>query len=373
MKHSLLRCVAFLFCLCVFPALPLLEKPVRFPSFLSVERTSWPKLRWSQNARTEGGPSATETEPFLTLSVPESTPKIPTENASPTLPSRYLILDSDTGKLLRLTPTEYLLGVTAAEMPASYEPEALKAQAVAAHSYALWQMGVQLSAPDPALKGAFLSTDPARFQAYLSQAARRELWGADFAFCEEKLRAAVEAVTGLVLTRDGKPVAAAFHALSSGRTEAAEDVWGQSIPCLVSVESPWDTASPDQIKTKTFSREEAAAILSAKLKDPELGGDPRRWITVQTRSEGGSVLHARAAGAEVSGRDLREWFGLPSTVFSINWDGETFRFTVRGKGHGVGMSQYGANAMAGEGSDFSQILRHYYPGAELTQVAVAGR
>ena len=102
--------------------------------------------------------------------MPQETPE---KSAQLQLPTRYLILDADTGEVLQLTPAEYLLGVTAAEMPASYAPEALKAQAVAAHSYALWQMGVQLSAPDPALKGAFLSTDPARFQAYLSEAARR--------------------------------------------------------------------------------------------------------------------------------------------------------------------------------------------------------
>lgn len=370
MKHRLLRCAAFLFCLGTLPALPLLAEPVRFPHFAPVLGTSWQAPAWPQNPRAPGAPqddpADTQSEPFL----PQETPE---KSAQLQLPTRYLILDADTGEVLRLTPAEYLLGVTAAEMPASYAPEALKAQAVAAHSYALWQMGVQLSAPDPALKGAFLSTDPARFQAYLSEEDRRELWGDAFDEYEKKLQTAVEEAADLVLTSGGKPVAAAFHALSSGRTEAAADVWGQALPCLVSVESPWDKDSPDQTAEVSFTPEEAAAILSAHLENPVFDEEPGSWITVLTRSEGGAVLKARAAGTDVSGRELREWFGLPSADFSLKWDGELFRFTVRGKGHGVGMSQYGANAMAGLGEDFTAILRHYYPGAELMQVGTDGQ
>ena len=382
MKQTLLRCTAFLLCLVLLPALPLLSKPslshaapfsllpgTGIPISFSSSGSGLAALLNTESsvpaeAAVSSGP---ESQPGSAVSDDASNTPEPVES-SLILPSHYLVLDSKTEELLQLTPKEYLLGVTAAEMPASYEPEALKAQAVAAHSYALWQMGLQLQTPDPDLKGAFLSTDPAHFQAYLSEEERRGLWGGRFDEYETKLRAAVDAVAGLVLTSGGEPVAAAFHALSSGKTEAAETVWGRAEACLLSVSSPWDAESPDLTVETAFTLPEVSAILSAHLESPALAEDPAQWITVLSRSPSGAVTETETAGAKVTGGEIRKWFGLPSSNFSVACSGDSFLFTTRGKGHGVGLSQYGANAMAAQGSTFSEILLHYYSGAQLTAV-----
>lgn len=359
MEGKLFRGVLFLAALLLLPAIPTRKPAIHKKVDLSLTR-SCPDLS------------------FLILSdtllFPGSSQNLPENPDDPplTLPAVYQILDANTGKVLRLTPQEYLIGVTAAEMPASYEPEALKAQAVAAHSYALWQMGVQSADPDPELKGALLSTDPSRFQAYLSFEERQSLWGKQAEAYEKKLRSAVEAVTEILLTYEKKPIAAAFHAISSGKTEAAEDVWGAFSPCLVSVESALDKDSSAFSQTLSFSAEEAASILKVRLKEPELSGSPAEWIRPLTRSAAGSVLTASAGGKTVSGQELRQWFSLPSANFAVSATKDGICFQTKGIGHGVGMSQYGANAMATEGKSFSEILLHYYPGAELTQVKTEG-
>ena len=356
MKRSLGRCFVFLICLVLLPGLAMLVSPVfpaEVPSLKSGTGFHWQKGfgRWQLLNRPEAASSEGE----------GATPP-----AELVLPAAYRVLDAESGEVLSLSPAEYIIGVLAGEMPASYEEEALKAQAVAAHSYALWQAGRQLEDPDPALKGAILSTDPGSFQAYLSEEDRRALWGDSFEVNEEKLRSAVEEVISLILTYNGEPVAAAFHALSSGETESAETVWGQAEPCLTPVSSPWDAESPDLTAETAFTSQEASAILSAHLESPVLEEDPSEWITVLKRTDSGTVAAARAGGAEVTGTEIREWFGLPSANFEVSISDGAIVFTTKGKGHGVGMSQYGANAMAAEGKAFSEILLYYYPGAELT-------
>lgn len=382
MKQALFRCAAFLLCLVLLPALPLLAKPSLSPAapFSLSPGTGIPvtftfsgrrfTALFSEESSVPAEAAVSSLPEFRPGSAAADDASHPPDSAEVplTLPSHYLVLDSETGEVLQLTPKEYLLGVTAAEMPASYELEALKAQAVAAHSYALWQMGLQLQTPDPDLKGAYLSTDPAHFQAYLSEEERRSLWGDRFNEYEAKVRSAADTAAGLVLTSGGEPVAAAFHALSSGKTEAAETVWGRAEACLLSVSSPWDVESPNLTAETTFTSAEVSAILRAHLESPALSGDPAQWISVLNRSPSGTVTEAEAAGAKVTGGEVREWFNLPSSNFSVVYSGDSFRFTTKGKGHGVGLSQYGANAMAAQGSTFSEILLHYYSGAELTAV-----
>lgn len=387
-RHTIARCIAFLGAMALLPALPLAAS-VRLPAAspdLWPEKTSfsfqpsasaWLPALPDAELSSSADPSpaeASESEPAVSApSAPEeSLPEpsgLPQSDAALTLPSAYQVLDAASGTVMALSPFDYICGVTAAEIPITFHPEAIKAQAVAAHSYALRQMGLQLQNPDPDLKGAYLSTDPAHFQAYLSREERQDLWGDQFEQNESVLETAVSEVLGCILVSGEEPVAAAFHAISSGRTESAADVWGRELPYLVAVDSPEDAENPQMYSEVTVSATDAAAILTGCADGVSLPENPAEWIAVTSRTESGMVRTAEVGGTEVSGDTLRAAFGLASANFTVSCDGETLTFAVKGRGHGVGMSQYGADAMAQAGSSWREILARYYPGAEIAEVA----
>lgn len=382
-RHTITRCIAFLGAMALLPALPLAAGvclPAASPDL-------WPE-KTSFSFRPSGSawfPALPDTEllspadsPDAEISAAESAPAkapeaepsaLPQSGAALTLPPAYRVLDAESGTVMALSPFDYICGVTAAEIPITFHPEAIKAQAVAAHSYALRQVGLQLQNPDPDLKGAYLSTDPAHFQAYLSREERQSLWGEQFEQNEGILEAAVSEVLGCILVSGGEPVAAAFHSISSGRTESAADVWGRDLPCLAAVDSPEDAENPQMYSEVTVSTAEAAAILSSCAEGVTLPEDPAGWIAVTSRTESGMVKAAKVGGAEVSGDTLRTAFGLASANFTVSCGGGQLTFSVKGRGHGVGMSQYGADAMAQAGSSWREILARYYPGAEIAEVA----
>ncbi|HIQ58996.1 MAG TPA: stage II sporulation protein D [Candidatus Merdivicinus intestinavium] len=385
-SRTLARCAAFLGAMALLPAAPLaaaVRAPADMPplfggnyAFRFAEEEAVPEaIPSAPSAESPPEESAPASRPAE--SAPESLPPkesapessaLPESGASLSLPAAYKVLDAGSGEVMSLSPFAYICGVTAAEIPMSFHPEAVKAQAVAAHSYALRQMGLQLQNPDPDLKGAFLSTDPAHFQSYLSEEERRELWGEAFEENEAALESAVEEVLGCILVYEGEPAAAAFHSISSGRTESARDVWGQEIPYLSGADSPEDAENPAGQADTSFSAQEAAAILSAHLESLSLPEDPAKWIQPEERTAGGMVTAAKVGDSTVSGEDIRSWFGLPSANFTVECSGETLTFRTRGRGHGVGMSQYGADAMAEAGSGWEEILARYYPGTEIARV-----
>lgn len=387
-RHTIARCIAFLGAMALLPALPL-AAGVRLPAAspdLWPEKTSFsfqpsvsawlpalPDAELSSSADPSPAEASESEPPVSAPSAPEeSVPEpsgLPQSDAVLTLPSAYQVLDAASGTVMALSPFDYICGVTAAEIPITFHPEAIKAQAVAAHSYALRQMGLQLQNPDPDLKGAYLSTDPAHFQAYLSREERQDLWGDQFEQNESALEAAVSEVLGCILVSGEEPVAAAFHAISSGRTESAADVWGRELPYLVAVDSPEDAENPQMYSEVTVSAADAAAILTGCADGVSLPENPAEWIAVTSRTESGMVRTAKVGGTEVSGDTLRAAFGLASANFTVSCDGETLTFAVKGRGHGVGMSQYGADAMAQAGSSWREILARYYPGAEIAEVA----
>lgn len=380
-RHTLARSIAFLGLMAVLPAIPL-GFTVRHPapitdiwantsgfSFrLEAEKTTWiPDNLSSEKEANRSEVSISSSEAEVSEAV-QASPLPESENTVLQLPQTYQILDSESGEVLTLSPVDYICGVTAAEIPITFESEALKAQAVAAHSYALRQMGLQFKNPDPDLKGAFLSTDPAHFQAYLSKQERQELWGNAFEENEQKLQAAVTEVIGCILVSGDEPVAAAFHSISSGKTEAAADVWGQSIPYLIAVDSPEDLENPAMLSQLTLTVQEAAAALSANIDSLTLPQDPREWFSIEERTDSGMVKSVKIGGALLEGEKVRQIFGLSSANFEIEYDGTQFLITAKGRGHGVGMSQYGADSMAKAGSTWKEILARYYPG---TQIAIA--
>ncbi len=255
---------------------------------------------------------------------------------------------------------DYLTGVLAAEMPASFEKEALKAQAVAARSYALYCAGARKHGQ------ADVCTDFACCQAWQSRAERQEKWGENFAFYEEKLRAAVGETEGRYLSYQGSPAFAAFHASSAGATEDSGEIWNP-VPYLVSVSSPEDAGTvPNYISTLDCAALDFRDALLSAYPEADFTGEESGWIGPVDRDASGRVRSVLLGGLSVPGTELRSLFSLRSTAFELSYSNGRFLFTVTGNGHGVGMSQYGAQVMAKNGAGYAEILAHYYPGTELS-------
>ncbi|MBR2716123.1 MAG: stage II sporulation protein D [Oscillospiraceae bacterium] len=250
-----------------------------------------------------------------------------------------------------MTMAEYLPGAVAAEMPVSFGPEALKAQAVAARTYVLASR--RHSDGD-------ICTDSGCCIAWLSPEERRALWGADYPACLRSVTEAVTATDGQYLTYGGEAIQAVFHASSAGATEDSAAIWAPQ-PYLVSVESP-ETAEtvPGLISTANFSPGELRTLLGLETDEP-----PETWSPLTEPDNAGRVKTLHIGGRSLTGAYVRSALGLRSTDFSVSYADGAFVFTVAGYGHGVGMSQYGAMLLAGQGWSYDRILEHYYPGTVL--------
>ena len=275
------------------------------------------------------------------------------------------LLETASGTVQEIPLREYLIGAVAAEMPASYEPAALAAQAVAIRTYFERMHRIAQQTPDPALCGADLSDDARHYLAYCPDAQLRALWGEDYARNYAKIAEAAETGLSRMLCADGEPVAAAFHAISAGMTENAEAVWGTALPCLTSVSSDADRSAPHFEERIALPPDSVQKALGG-IPLPE---DPAEWFVPEEVTEAGTVLRMRCGGTVFSGQQIREMLGLRSACFTVTFGEGQLVFTTHGFGHGVGMSQYGANEMARAGSTFEEILLHYYPGAEICGIA----
>ena len=277
----------------------------------------------------------------------------PTTQYVPTV--RYLpVLTGDT--VLTMELDTYLVGVVLGEMPAYFEEEALKAQAVVARTYALRHHENRMKHP-----GGAVCTDPGCCQAYVSETVYVERGGA--ASDVEKIRSAVHATSGWVLTYEGKLIDATYFSCSGGRTEDALAVWGEEIPYLQSVESPGEEEAENYSKTVVFGRDEFQALLGR-----DLTGMPESWLGVTTYTKGGGVATMVIGGMSYTGTQLRSLLGLNSTAFAMKAEEDGIAVTTSGKGHRVGMSQHGADAMAVTGSTWQEILAHYYQGTRIDKI-----
>jgi len=257
----------------------------------------------------------------------------------------------------------YLCGVVAAEMPASFEIEALKAQAVAARSYTYYRK----NNPTKEHPEAAVCTDFSHCKAYVTKDEMKNNWGDKTDQYFSKVKEAVFSTEGKVVTYNGEIAMTVFHSQSGGgRTENSKDVWGGDVPYLVSVESHGEETAPNFYSTAEYVFEDFKNKLFTKF--PEMVLNSIDEIGEPDVSDGGSVKKMKIGNIEVAGKDLRSLFGLRSTCFKIKKDNNKIVFEVTGYGHGVGMSQYGANAMAKEGHDYIEILKHYYTGTQLSVV-----
>ncbi len=262
-----------------------------------------------------------------------------------------------------MTLFDYICGVLAAEMPALYHEEALKAQAVAAFTYSLRRMNSSAESHD----GASVCTSSSHCSAFLTVEEQKNRWGVDFEKYRKKIEAAVTEVLGKAICYNGKPIDALYFARSSGKTEDASEVWGNSVPYLVSVDSSVDKSGDGFEKEISYTEAEFKEIIKAAYPDVKFTKNNAE-ITERTASNG--VRKAEIFGVTLSGKELRSKFKLSSTDFEVNLANGVLTFICKGKGHRVGMSQYGANVMAQMGYDWQEIIKHYYTGVTIEEYRI---
>ncbi|MCA0985487.1 stage II sporulation protein D [Halobacillus yeomjeoni] len=269
-------------------------------------------------------------------------------------PFSIRVLRTQTGQIENVPLENYVARVVASEMPVNFEIEALKAQALAARTYITRHMIQEGSVSDHADV-----TDTVKHQVYKNEQELREQWQDKYSTNITKINQAVEETQGEIITYNHEPITAAFFSTSNGYTENAEDYWENEIPYLKSVESPWDQESPKFVDQKILTVEELQTSLGIRLtKD-----------TTMTKTEGNRVERVNFGTQSFTGREIREKLDLPSSDFTIKQKGNHVIFTTRGYGHGVGMSQYGANGMAKIGKDYKEIVNHYYKDTKISPIS----
>ncbi len=284
----------------------------------------------------------------------------PAETAEPLPPAPEVLTVLVDGEETEMTMREYLAGVVAAEMPASFEEEALCAQAVAARTYAVY------CAEEHKHGNADVCTDHSCCQAWKSDDALRDSWGDKYETNLARVAAAVDKTDGRCLSYDGKVIFAAFHSSSAGRTENSYAIWSD-IPYLTSVTSPESAADvPNYVSYVSSTAIDFRDTLLSAYPEADFTGEESSWVGALETDESGRVAAAEIGGISIPGTALRTLFALRSAAFSIDWADGIFTFTVTGYGHGIGMSQYGANVMAKNGASYEEILAHYYPNTVLS-------
>ncbi|WHH57589.1 stage II sporulation protein D [Petroclostridium sp. X23] len=274
-------------------------------------------------------------------------------------------------KVVEMDFNEYLKGVVAAEMPASFNIEALKAQAVVARTYFFHRYlnHKNNNTVIPEHKGADICTNPAHCKAWISKEDAMNKWAILSAQKYwDKISKAVDETVDLIVTYDSEPIDAVFHSTSSGMTENSEEVWTNTIPYLRSVDSDGEELSPKYTSVVQVPLSEFKSKLSNNKPEIVFKNDNKTWIEKIEKTEAGSIKNITIGGCEFKGTEIRSIFALNSAHFTIEFGDDTVIFNVSGNGHGVGMSQYGANYLADQGKTYDQILTHYYKDVEIVKI-----
>lgn len=302
-----------------------------------------------------GQESTQATEPEATLPIER-----PIQTSEPAKDrGRVVRLLEEDGSISELTMEEYLWGVVAAEMPASFSLEALKAQTCAARTYVVRQQGGEKH------EGADICSDSHCCQAYLPRGEVELRWGLNAQAYEDKIAQAVSETDGLGILYDGVPIQALFFSSAPGKTTDAVEVWGNSVDYLKSVSSPEGEEVPNYRTQVALTVEEVRQKVLSNYSGANLSSTPEQWFQDIHTGESRAVSSLRLGGITLTGNQVRTLFGLRSPAFTVALEEGSFVFSVTGYGHGVGMSQYGANKMAQEGQDFRAILMWYYTGAQV--------
>ncbi len=278
------------------------------------------------------------------------------------------VYDADAESVFETPLETYLIGVVAGEVPMRFADETIKAQAVAARTYTLKKLTA--FGGDPCGRGgADICTDSSHCQAYRTDGQLREGWGEGYEANLARLTSLIQATAGRAVTYEGEAIEAFFHSTSGGHTENSENAFSAALPYLRGVESPGEEAAPRFQGEKEFAKDDFVKKLNAEYKKAKLTAKKlEESIEILSRFESGRVNKIRIGGATVGGKDLRRLLGLDSANFIISFDKNSIIFSTKGFGHGVGMSQTGADYMARTGSTYEQIMAHYYTGTELSMV-----
>lgn len=304
-------------------------------------------------------PAVVEEEPAATPQpiLPAATPPPGSETAL-NAAAPLVVQDAADGQEKRVSVRDFLIGTAACELPPTWAEEAIAAQMVAAHSYAL------------SLGEAAFACNSAQCAGWTDATVLRARWGDDFNSYYTRLGAIADRVAGAVLCFGGAPAAACYHSISAGQTEASQNVWVTALPYLQGVASPWDTGAPGFAVTITYSAEQVyTVLLGLGLEADDIANTPADWFGEGVADTAGYVAEMPVCGVVFSGTKLRSAFSLRSAAFTVAYDAgaNAFTFTTHGYGHGVGLSQYGAKALAEQGKSWQEILAWYFPGCKVVE------
>lgn len=276
------------------------------------------------------------------------------------------LLHTATGEVEELKMDEYLYGVVSAEMPASYDKEALKAQAIVARTYTIYQIK---NSPDKHV-GAGICDSYACCQAWISKEDRLNKWEESERESNwQKIVSAVDETSGKIVTYGGLPINAFFHSNSGGVTESSVNMWGGiDYPYLKSVQTSGEDGYSQYSSNVTITNEELLNKIKEKYSNIDIDFSNSESIKIIDYTESGRVRTIRFGNVEMAGTEARTLFGLKSTNFEIARTDSDITFSVIGYGHGVGMSQTGADSMAKSGSNFEEIIKHFYTGVEISYI-----
>lgn len=300
--------------------------------------------------------------PFVTVTFFNNSKKKETKQITKTIPV-YVVSED---KVINMDINQYLKEVVAAEMPAEFHEEALRAQAIAARTYLVNRMDKNtVESNSDYHKGAYICTDSTHCKAWISEKKIKQKWGnKKSSEYWKKISDSVDSTSELIITYKNKPISAVFHSTSSGNTENAKDVWGGEVEYLVSVKSEGDINSPKFLSEVEMSFDEFKKIAYENIE----GVDFSEYLIGNIeRSEAGGIISIDVGKIKVKGTDFRFMYGLHSTNIEIIFNNNKIKMSVKGYGHCVGMSQYGANYLASIGKNYEEILKTYYTGVEISE------
>ncbi|MDD3164929.1 MAG: stage II sporulation protein D [Oscillospiraceae bacterium] len=295
----------------------------------------------------------------------------PPVSQPPAVAAAHAIDEQQTVELLvgetvqTMSMRDYLIAVVFSEMPPSFPAEALKAQAVAARTFTMKRI------EDKKHDGC-MCTNSGCCQSWTAPDALTEKYGDHFAHYYDLVENAVLETDGEIVEYEGRLIDATYFSCSGGETEDAVAVWGSSVPYLVSVDSPGEEDAPHYFDQTQVPLSLFLETLAASVPGISLEGRPASWFSALSASDGGTVTSITVGGVMLSGSKIRALFGLPSAAFTVSVSDDSVIFTSRGYGHRVGMSQYGARAMAKDGADYREILQHYYSGVKIKTLSQSG-
>ena len=274
------------------------------------------------------------------------------------LGKKIRIKEKETGKIREYSQRDFVFGSVSSEVPPSYCIDSVKAQAISSHSYGLYCMEQNKD------KDFDIECEREKIKNH----DLKKQYGNSYKEYKEKLLKAVDECFNEVLVFEGKPALCCYHAMSCGVTEDAENVWGKSLPYLIPRDSPGDREHRSFSSEESFSYEEYEKLIKKVYPDTLFLKDKKTYAEIASYTESGYVKRIKVGNISLTGNELRKILGLRSSCFEVETLEDELVFRVKGYGHGVGLSQVGAEFMAKNGSSYEEILSHYFPGTSLVKI-----